>query len=470
MVALSQIKPDYEGILDQIIAGLSQRESWRGDLITASTGRTLMEVLAQIGAYNQLAIVRALQENNFDTARLESSLYAMTRTFGVHIQRRIPASAPYTLERLGSTQTALTIPPYSKFTMKGTPLFNEKALIFPIGETHIECTLHEGTVSQETFISTGVGFQNFTLGNAIPFAVSDKHIRCLSGSEEYVPVHDGPWNYKPDDTVFFENTLPDGSVEILFGTGYYGKVPAAGQAMTFLYVYTNGFSGNKSTDGFEVSCLDVVGVKGVPTGPLTGGDNHKDAEFYRVMAPSLRAAVGRAVTRPDYRAHIMTYPGVRDVVIRGQAENAPNDVRWQGVLALTILSVEEMDELEWDEFIAWLVTLGIAENHYIRQDPTPIVKDVTVNIYCFPHADLDLVKATSQTKIIGNMQPARGSLARIFAAEDISKWIRASFVKGTLDYIDVVTPAADIVPGPLEYVTLGTLTVNTYFTTRKATS
>ena len=127
---LSAVKPDFELIREQLEAQLAQRPSWQ-DILTASTGQAMLDFMAAIGAYSQLSIERAAHETMIDTARLQSSILALARTYGVHILRKRPAEV--TVNILNSDPSiSVSIPAYTQFNLGTNLYFNRSAIVFNI--------------------------------------------------------------------------------------------------------------------------------------------------------------------------------------------------------------------------------------------------------------------------------------------------------------------------------------------------
>src|SRR5438093_9888826 len=101
-LTLSQTTPDFESLVIQLQLFLNSRATW-ADLLTSSTGQTLIEMMAAVGTFNQFAIEVAAREGFLDTAVRESSVYAITRMLGVRISRKNPAGCDVTLTRTGDT-------------------------------------------------------------------------------------------------------------------------------------------------------------------------------------------------------------------------------------------------------------------------------------------------------------------------------------------------------------------------------
>lgn len=128
---LSAVKPDFESLILQLGLYLQSSGTW-ADLQTSSTGQTLMEMMAAVGAFNQFAIESAARETTLTTAARDSSIYAITRMLGVRIHRKYPAGVNVHLTRKDSTVSEV-VQPYTPFSVNGAEFFNRNPLMFAQG-------------------------------------------------------------------------------------------------------------------------------------------------------------------------------------------------------------------------------------------------------------------------------------------------------------------------------------------------
>ena len=81
--SLSTVNPDFADLVVQFQAKLASVDAWR-DLLTTATGQTLIEFIAGVGELDQYAIERIFQEMFTETARLDSSIYGITKMLYYH--------------------------------------------------------------------------------------------------------------------------------------------------------------------------------------------------------------------------------------------------------------------------------------------------------------------------------------------------------------------------------------------------
>ena len=327
---------DFDTIRDALQNELSNRESWK-DIIEASTGQTLIDFIAAIGAFNQQSIGRSLQETFFDTQLIPSSVYRLSRTFGIHIIRKSPALVTVELER--SNNNISIIPAYSQFQIENIDFFNRETIGFSGDSIIVE--LAQGTIRRESFISNGSNFQRYSIGEK-DFSVSDYYsvsettgdiyaivggtipdsgdLSGVTGGDKFEKTLQGLWHYTSTDKVFFENTRADGRVEIWFGNNIYGISPALNQSIVFIWIETLGFKGNSNILNKTVTYLGSNSITGTALTNSINGDDEKTPDFYKRFGSDIFSSRRRAVTRSDYQAIILSYPGIIDALVEGQQD------------------------------------------------------------------------------------------------------------------------------------------------------
>lgn len=467
-LVLSAIKPDYEQFVSQMLSFLKQTDAtvWN-ELHVAGGGRTLIDFVGAIGAFIQNTIESGLHEKHFDTAQATSSIYMMTRDRGIHVQRKIPASVFSTMTN-STPSEATVIPRLTQFSIDGIKFFNRADITFPkdVGSlTGIQ--LFQGDILYQLEESNGSSGQIFEIG-AEDFSVSDTDIYVFVGpqDEEYLRTTRGIYHFGPGESVFHENTLPSGNVELVFGTGIFGRKPEGNSEIRIKYVQTLGEKGNKAATGRSVICSGYPSVTGLTTSNIENGDDEADPNLYRIIAPNLYAAKERAVTREDYKAIALTYMGVKDIIFRGQQEIAPSQITHINYIEAYYVSDHTWTTDEKLAFKTWMSKYSIGNVVMGILEATPIAITINADVYC--KAGIDLVAAKNhlinkvreefsvQTNIIGKPR---------FMSDIIVALADERF---SVDYVKLNQPSTDYVPDETSYVTLNldTLVVNTHYSNR----
>jgi hypothetical protein len=495
--SLSYTKPDFESIKIQFIARVRQTKAWR-DVITAGWAETLSEFFAAVGDYGQTSILRAYQETGIE-ARLSSSMYMQMRGLGVHIDRVIPAQVVVKL--WGDGLTNETIPELSQFTISSYAFFNRDPIQFNnnvSADTALTVTLFQGEIQTESYLSRGVPFQYFEIGDENS-NISNYDLYCFTGDgTQYDSVTDGLWHHGSDEQIFYQNMAPSGTVEALFGNGVYGGIPPINTILNFIYASSAGSTANNATTNFGVSLTTInenvphrirntdqktideqidfliAQVEGVTISAIMSGDDLKDKEFYRAVGPGIRASGGRMVNRIDHYSQALRYPGIGDVLFQPQKELAPHDRRFTNVIGVTTLMRNGilMTDDEWALYIAYLSTMEIWSRgiEFIRIDPTPRYFDISADVYMTSNSDTTNVGSYLRYLFSNFFQIQRGSLGRSVYGSDIEDNLKFKYGNMTVDYVQniVPNPSQDTILGKTEYPVLRSFVPNVQYSGRGA--
>jgi len=488
-VELAFVRPDYESIRQQLQSQLLQSDAWR-EVITAGVGETLLEFIATTAAYSQLSIQRGVQETMLPTARMQSSVYNIVRMLGVHIQRKIPAQVQVALEN--KTSGAVLIPPYSQFNIDGIPFFNRNVLTFSNQGDFITTTLIQGQVNIETFTSTGRSFQRIEVGTA-DFTIADKDIFVVNNDyNKYERIEDGLWHHSGSHFIFYENSTPNGNVELLFGNGLYGRMPPLGETLNIIYATTLGDESHTTRTELSVklSSLNdhvserirdadprqltrrknaiINGITGYTLSPIDGGDKERDREFYRALAPHMFASKQRAVTRNDYKVIALQYPGIADVLFQGQRELNAKNRNYINVVGITPLmkTGKPMTDEDWAKFISYLQEYGIWRCEYIHIPPKPVDITIKGKVFCKPGTDLPKVRTYIEYRMNEQFGIQRGSLGYSIYLNDIHDLLKARHHALQVDYAELDTPETDYVIDPTSFIRVQDIQVDVAYSNR----
>lgn len=473
-LTLSQAKPDFESLVIQLQLFLNSRATW-SDLLTSSTGETLIEMMAAVGTFNQFALEVAAREGFLDSAVRESSIYAITRMLGVRIGRKSPAGCDVVLTRSGDLTYSRMIPRFTLFTVNGLSFFNRYPILFEQNSATATAKLFEGTVRVQSFAADSTAFREIYL-NEPGFVVSNQDVEVLmiagSGeSEVWTSIDDGIWTASSSDRVYYDATSGEGDVILAFGDGYSGSLPSIGSNIQITYIVTNGSISNNGGAAFEVACPQYDFVSGVTTSKMSGGADEKPASYYKSMAPHIFRAKKRAVNPMDYKAIASDYPGVAAVSVQAQKDIAPGDLRWMNVVRMCILPMEEdaFTDTEWEEFKVWF-----KKRCHTAVEIQPYKPEKKV-------IDIELTLALKAAAIPEEVVPqVEANIRALFTREvhTLGKRIAVSDIMdagdlATVDYMQLQSPALDLVTdiirgkaSVLQYFEIGTLKINTRYSER----
>ena len=463
---ISSVAPDFNSLYGALQKKLEQKRTWL-DLLPTGVGSTVLDLFAGSHVTNQLYLDVSFREAFLPTAVRDSSIFAGTRMLGVNIARKSPASC--TVELVNHGLTTKYVPPYSQFELNGRKFFNRIQYVVPPGQGIANVALYSGEVKTKQFDlsnETSLALKEFFLGEA-GFGVSTQDILVYTRNENtgntniWEVTDKALFEHNATEKVYFESTARDGDVSLYFGDGQYGLSLSNDEELHIRYIVTDGSVGNNGMPGILVRTIGDNELKGETLTSIAGGADEKSSLYYKLFAPNMFRTKRRVISSSDFRATIMSYPGVADVSIMGQREIAPNDPRWMNQVRVCVLP-EEADTFgganpnpksaQWQQFLDWLEPKRHRAYAIQTWNPTKIYVNVRVKVAILPSADANEIKLVSTENILKLFQKKPGSLGRRLSKSDIVEVLRK--IEG-VDYIELAEPTDEIIPPDHnEYVVL----------------
>lgn len=465
-IKLATLSPDFEQVYSALQLLVTENESWQ-EIATSGTGAMMLSLIAAVAVYNQTAIIRGTHESTLDTSRIDHSIYAQTRMLGVDIVRKTPSKILVSLTNSNPEEEQI-IQPLTRWTIGRTIFFNRDLIVFRQGETIIEnIQLYEGNVVEDRFEGTGNPYQRYEVG--IPdFSTSNEDIAVFVNNTEWELTERGIWSHGQEN-IFQEGTTASGTVEINFGSGINGNIPASGSEVRIVYARTDGTVGAFHKANEDVISQDNSNITGVTTGNSTSGGDEIQPEFYRRNAPHIHAGINKAVTQDQYRSIIKTFPGIIDAEVRGQQHINPDDPKLFNRVLVTALRSNGVPwtESEWQDFVIWLEERSLIGVHLVRIDPLPIIVDVEVEVFCLRSADLQATRLTLINHLESTFAIRSGSLGRDLYLNDIHKALRNEpNTRELITHLVLKTPFNDITVDQSGFVRLRNINLTTTYSDR----
>lgn len=420
-IKLSTVRPDYADLRDQLNLILSTSNVWQ-DIIPASTGEILIKFVAGVGAYDQYAIERCVQECFFDTGKSPQNILTLARTLGVRIRRKSPASVVVRVRRV-STVSALTIPRYTAVAIDGQYFYNADTIAFAVGQFEVETVLTEGKAVEHSFQSTGAPWQTYYIGGA--FSSSDVLCRVLVNNIEWSRVEHGTWNADPSYDAsnpglqFSDNTSASGRAEIQFGNSAVGAIPPAAAAIKIIEYVVRGSAANNAES-------DLVGsIQGMPdltvrtVTSIYGADDEPAAVLYTKVGAQVARSLGRYVSRSDYESNLIVYPGVIDVKVVGEHEIGTALTMMNVVNIYVLLAAPFTTVAEQEAFLDYIYErsmLGVV-NRVLFAEAIPI--SVVGTLFVNPQYSISDVYTNAVTAVNELLAPKNGSIGHAVFRSDI---------------------------------------------------
>lgn len=446
-VILSRSRPDFDDLRSQLIGYAAQTDSFSG-LVTNETGNTLIELIAGMGDFAAYHAESAYQEAFPDTAKLDSSVYAIQRMLGNRLSRNRPASVTVKLTRT-LTVSSLILPAYTAFACGATSLFNRTAIVFDAGVSTVTATLYAGTLKDVALTGLGVDYQFYT-GEENNFVVSDTDVRITVNGTSIPVVTDGIWNYRALPAVQ-DATDKTGRLTLRFGTTLFGTRPEVTDTVRLYYVLCNGAKDNVPATGLAVSTSVSADITGIALSDLTGGGDKTAVDVYRQDGGHLYAGSQGAVTQSQYVALARSYPGVLDAQVLAQRHLAPMDKDWFNTAKVILLTSTVWSQAEIDTFTAWYETRTMYAMRYVvltgrtaTEEPKPRPLAIDLTLGCQDHTDLYSLKIKVETALRDFFEPRFGVLSKNIYRSDIINLVM-SIAPTDIDYVIVNSPTIDLI-------------------------
>ena len=467
-VSITNVSPDFELLFNQLEQRLKTKQTWK-DLYKTGMGTTVMDMFAGAGVTNQLQIELALREAFLITAKRESSILASTRSLGVRVSRKTSAVCEATITN--ETDQAVFIPPYSRFTVGDLSFYNKDQLIFGPQQEVPGIHLFEGIVEEYTLDLDSLSDRQYfeVIIDSEAYTVADDNLlvytvdKNTNGIQEWDRTERALFEHDGSDYIYYETTNGDGKPSLIFGDGVNGAELPQSNVLHVRYVLTNGAEANGILAGTVVEYAANTSIYGRTTTAAENGANQKGSAYYKKFAPFLFRSKEKFISHIEWRAGIVTYPGVADAFIQGQRDIAPKDPTWMNNVRVCVLP-ENTDTFgganpnprsaAWEAFRAWLAN-HIHRNTVIQTwNPEKILTNVHLKVAVNGAVNVDEITLQITEKILELFEKKPGILGRKLTISDLMDKARVPGV----DYVEVLEPVKSIEPtGKTQYVALQTV-------------
>ncbi|QDH83678.1 hypothetical protein [Achromobacter phage Motura] len=444
ILQLSDLTADFDEFKDQFNEFLRTRPVWKGTL-TTMTSQTLIDLVSAVGAHAQARLMRASEDSFAETAQSDDAIRAITQMQGLRLTRKNPAVIPATL----NSAQDVTIPPYTQFTVGGQYYFNRDQL--PIVANVPEAVeLYQGQLVVYQVGMVGTPYQTF-LSDEDGFNVSDTDTVVRVNGNIIEQSRGGLWNYR-NLPAYSDLTLADGKLLVQFGNETFGSMPGVNDTVLISYALTEGDSGNnKNLKDKKVNIDGFPLISGIVTADPTGGSDEKPIVVYKNVASGSFGTYQSAVTRAQYIAMVSTYPGIIDAITQAQREIDPMDLKWMNVIRVSALTNSPWTQSMIADFIEYMEKTTMYSTRFYWQDPIPVDRDLSINVYCYNTAVLSQIKQISETAITQLFAPKPGILLTDFFESDLTSTIKTA-TTGQVSHVDVISPTVAMTVSPPQAV------------------
>lgn len=275
----------------------------------ASPFGQLLNVIIDLGQLMFYYIEDSITELNMSTATRESSIKGIARLTGHNPVRSIAASGSVKItyaqdvDMYGST---LIIPNGTRISCNENNMMyildlpSEDIRIEMQPRSFIYANVKQGML-EKSIVYTGTGdpLQSFNVVSPSGREIDMEDVHVYVNSEEW-KIYDSLYDMSKDTKgCLVKTSLTDG-IDIFFGNGYYGKIPAYGDAVTLEFLTTAGSAGNitnyeSCTFKFEDTCYDLQGnevdvrdaLSVVAETPISFGTDSEPTYLTKLLAPRM---------------------------------------------------------------------------------------------------------------------------------------------------------------------------------------
>ena len=352
---------DFDKIKTNIVDFMKKQSEFSDYDFEGAGLSVLTDVLAYNTHYMSYYLNMVANEMFLDSVSQRSSAVSIAKHLGYVTQSTTGAEATVTLtcattETAIDSPTTITIPQYTKFTIK----LDDVSYIFYTLKSYTATT--EDTGANRTYTATGVKLKQGKQGT-IDFVVNqtgmeEKYIIPVDNldiSTLIVKIKDAASDGTYDLWTLYENIteltstsknyflqeVEDGKYEIYFGDGVLGEKLTQGNVITIEYLTSEGAvangAGNDTANPFTIATpLEYTrpdaGTTGTATPTITatssatGGTVAETIDSIKYNAPKAFKTQDRAVTLEDYKSMVINkYTNASSVSVWGGEDNDPPD-------------------------------------------------------------------------------------------------------------------------------------------------
>lgn len=453
-MAYDYTKYDYNALVAQARALLRSQGGW-ADAYQSSTGTVLIQLLAATVDQLSYYMERRVSESYLPTAKLQSSVGAISNLLGYRPTRAISASGDMQLRLIDSNNLTIipagniTIPKYSKIEFDGKNFVNTTEInISPLDTPPYTFIAKEGTVQELTYDpsdATGTLFQKGYILITDYEYIEENSLVITTPTQEFYDVkepHDGAPALEslafagPTDPVYDLRITNEG-LQLLFGDDINGAKPVG--TLTVKYILSSGetvlIPSTELDFVFEQSKLvdDSIPVKEytyelINTSSIDGAFEPESIEKTKKNAPDYIRSGARAVVGNDYSYWVRKsgIGGVVDCAVYGEQEVGISVIN-SNVVWVTVLnrSGTPLTNSEVQELRDYMDTYKTITTHLVIQpaDIIPLAIKIRLkrsNFVTAANSEIfDFVKSSMNNLFVLD----EGALARTIYHSDLVNYV-----------------------------------------------
>jgi len=333
--SLSLVSLDFDTVKSNLKTYLKTQSVFKDYDFEGSNINVLLDVLSYNTYMNSFYLNMAISEAFLDSAQLRSSVvsHAKELNYIPRSARSPKALVNITITVTEGTADTLEIPKGTQFSGTNanggfTYVTDENKILTSVSNVFraSNVAIYEGSYINEAFVvDSSIENQRFILSND---TVDTTSINVTVSENDGLDVY--PYTQKTNlygltsaSKVFFIQATLEGSYEVVFGDGVFGKAPQNQSTILVTYRVSNGAFGN-GIKSFNIdkdlgAYNSVAATTTVTTvTPSTDGDDIESLESIRFRATKHYQTQDRAITINDYINMIYeNFPEVKSVSVYG---------------------------------------------------------------------------------------------------------------------------------------------------------
>jgi len=461
---LPYVNKDYESIREELLSRIPQLTDRWTDFNASDLGVVLLELFSGIADMLAYYIDAQAAECYLPTARQRPNIINLCSLVDYRLHGPVSASTnvaftlaePLAEDILVPAGTDLRAPD----AVTPVPFVTAKDLTIRAGSTAGEVDAIQGESVSEAFTGTGEPVAKITLART----------DVAQGSVK-VTVAGGLWqevahfaDSGPEDSHFRLEVDGIDRVSVVFGDGLCGVYPREAAEIAVSYRVTLGPDGNLAPHRVTEMVSTIYASDNTQvqfavdnTIPASGGAERESADHAKATAPAVLRSTWKAVTREDYAALCLSFPGVA----KAQVVDINNDPSLR-IYTVRICVAPEGGGLPSpmlkEQLGAFLEARRLLTIDASIVDPVYMAVNVSALLYTYPGEDAQAVRARAQDAL--NKRFA-------FESQDFGSRVYLSDLIALLDGVEGVShvvlrePANDLITGFKEIPVLGAVTLDT---------
>jgi len=460
---LPYVNKDYDSIRAELLSRIPQLTNRWTDFNASDLGVVLLELFSGIADMLAYYIDAQAAECYLPTARQRQNIINLCSLIDYRLHGPVAATTRLTFTLAEVHAEDIIIPEGTVVrapnAITPVPFVTVKNMIIAAGQTQAEVDAVQGERISETFSGTGEPSVRFTLART---DIANESVTVGVSGIRWQKV-DHFADSDADDTHFILELNGLDKVTVVFGDGKGGDFPRENAPIEVSYLVTLGPNGNLAPHRITeivspIYTSDNVQVSITVDNPVaaTGGAERESMEHAKAIAPVVLRSIWKAVTRDDYTALCLAFPGVAKV--RVMDINDDSNLRIYtvriciapegGGIPSPMLKEQLTSYLEERRLLT--IDAGIV-------DPVYVPVDISAFLYIYPGQEAEMVK-----------RRATDALEKLFAFEtqDFASPVYLSDLVALLDGVEGVShvvlrePTRDLTPGFKEIPVLGTVTLD----------